>query len=538
MIAHDRVEESRRVGKAATTALDLTDDYAQTKTPDGACSRSRSERHYERRYKMLLSGSPFSVLVIDPHLRIVAANENFLRKARRAEVEIAGKRLAEVLPAGIAEQMAMEKRVRRVFETKEATRGERMVYRAPGVPSRVYYHNMIPIVSGNVVEEVLLLMEDVTEQIRLSEEIRRVERHLASVVESATDLIISADPEGRIVTWNSAAETVTGYGLKDVSGCFFHDVCASDCRSEVRASFEKVELLERMSQPEWRLATVNGGEAPVSWVFSAMRDERGSVVGVVAIGRDLTERRKLEAQILQTRKLAALGVMAGGIAHEIRNPLAVCAAAAQFLLEEDAAKPFLQECAQKIVAGVQRASFIIENLLQFARPDAAPGMQGCNGAPALHRTDLACVVANTVALVANEASLKKVKVLQRIPDTPVEVNGNVNMLEQVLMNLIFNAFKAMPEGGTLEIILGSEGDEAILSICDSGCGISREDIDKVFDPFYTTRSVGEGTGLGLSLCYAIIRQHSGTIKVDSTEGKGTTVALRLPRAAGQGEGQP
>jgi len=142
------------------------------------------------------------------------------------------------------------------------------------------------------------------------------------------------------------------------------------------------------------------------------------------------------------------------------------------------------------------------------------------------------------ALVANEASLKKVKVLQRIPDTPVEVNGNVNMLEQVLMNLIFNAFKAMPEGGTLEIILGSEGDEAILSICDSGCGISREDIDKVFDPFYTTRSVGEGTGLGLSLCYAIIRQHSGTIKVDSAEGKGTTVALRLPRAAGQGEGQP
>ena len=478
MIAYDRAEESQRVTRGRAAASDLTDPPAQTKTPDSAGARSRSERHYERRYKMLLSGSPFSVLVIDPHLRIVAANENFLRKARRAEVEIAGKRLAEVLPAGIAEQMAMEKRVRRVFETKEATRGERMVYRAPGVPSRVYYHNMIPIVSGNIVEEVLLLMEDVTEQIRLSEEIRRVERHLASVVESATDLIISADPEGRIVTWNSAAETVTGYGLKDVSGCFFHDVCASDCRSEVRASFEKVELLERMSQPEWRLATVNGGEAPVSWVFSAMRDERGTVVGVVAIGRDLTERRKLEAQILQTQKLAALGVMAGGIAHEIRNPLAVCAAAAQFLLEEDAAKPFLQECAQKIVAGVQRASFIIENLLQFARPDAAPGM---------HRTDLACVVANTVALVANEASLKKVKVLQRIPDTPVEVNGNVNMLEQVLMNLILNAFKAMPEGGTLEISLGSEGDEAILSIRDSRCEILREDLDKIFDPFYTTR---------------------------------------------------
>ena len=530
MTQHNRAKEARRV----------SDDHPRTQGfREGADANTPDrERYYETRYKMLLSGSPFSVLAIDPHLRIVAANENFLKKARRTEAETAGKRLAEVLPAGIAEQMAMEKRVRRVFETKEATRGlsshdklcgERMVYRAPGVPSRVYYHNMIPIASGDVVEEVLLLMEDVTEQTRLSEEIRRVERHLASVVESATDLIISADPKGRIVTWNSAAEKVTGYSLKDVSGSFFHDVCATDCRPEVRASFAKVELLERMNQPEWRLATINGGEAPVSWVFSAMRDERGTVVGVVAIGRDLTERRKLEVQILQTQKLVALGVMAGGIAHEIRNPLAVCAAAAQFLLERGAADPFLNECAQKIVTGVQRASFIIENLLQFARPDAPPGM---------HRTDLARVVANTVTLVANEASLKKVKVLQRIPDTPVEVNGNVNMLEQVLMNLIFNAFKAMPEGGTLEIILGSEGDEAILSISDSGCGISRDDIDKVFDPFYTTRSVGEGTGLGLSLCYAIIRQHSGTIKVDSAKGKGTTIALRLPRVAGGGDRQP
>jgi PAS domain S-box-containing protein len=478
---------------------------------------------------MLLSGSPFSVLVIDPHLRIVAANENFLKKARRSEGETVGKRLAEVLPAGIAEEMAMEKRVRRVFETKEATRGERMVYRAPGVPSRVYYHNMIPIVSDNLVEEVLLLMEDITEQTRLSEEVRQVERHLASVVESASDLIISSDPQGRIVTWNSAAERVTGYGSGDVRGWFFHEVCVAECRPKVRASFEMVGLLERLSQPEWSLATMNGREVPVSWVFSAMRDERGAVVGIVAIGRDLTERRELEAQILQAQKLAALGVMAGGIAHEIRNPLAVCASAAQFLLEEEVTDAFVQECAQKIVAGVQRASFIIENLLRFARPAAPEGMQS---------TNLACVVANTVALIANEARLKKVNVLQRIPETPVEVNGNVNMLEQVLMNLILNSFAAMPDGGALEIMLGTEGAEAILAVSDSGCGISKKDLDKIFDPFYTTRSVGEGTGLGLSLCYAIIRQHSGVIKVDSTEGKGTTVTLRLPRVEKQGERTP
>jgi PAS domain S-box-containing protein len=513
MTPHSKTEEGQRV---------FPEDSASTKTPD-------REQFYERRYNMLLSAIPFSVLAIDPHLRVVGVNENFLKKARRTEDDTVGKRLAAVLPAAIVEDMAMEKRVRYVFETKEATRGERMAYRAPGMASRVYYHRIIPIISDDIVEEVLLFMEDVTEQTRLGEEIRQVERHLASVVESASDLIISTDPEGRIVTWNAAVERATGYGSSDVSGRFFYDVCAAECRPKVRTSFDEVELLERMSPPEWSLATAGGPEVPVSWVFSAMRDERGTVVGIVAIGRNLTERRKLETQILQSRKLAALGVMAGGIAHEIRNPLAVCASAAQFLLEEKATEAFVQECAQKIVAGVQRASFIIENLLQFARPGAPEGMHG---------TNLAYVVANTVALVANEARLKKVSVLQHIPETSVEVNGNVNMLEQVLMNLIFNAFKAMPDGGTLEIVLGAEENEAVLSISDSGCGIRKEDLDKIFDPFYTTRSVGEGTGLGLSLCYAIIRQHSGVIKVDSTEGKGTTVTLRLPRAQGQGERNP
>lgn len=513
MSPRDKAGENRRVP---------AEDGVQPRTAD-------REGLYERRYKMLLSGSPFSVLAIDPHLRVVAVNENFLRKARRAEAETVGKRLAEVLPASIAVDMAMENRVRRVFETRVATRGERMAYRAPGVPLGMYYHSIIPIISDNIVVEALLFIEDVTEQSRLSEEIRRVERHLASVVESANDLIISTDPQGRIVTWNSAAERVTGYGLKEVGTRFFYDVCAAECRPMVRASFEKVELLEHMSQLEWNLATVSDRVVPVSWVFSAMRDERGAVVGMVAIGRDLTERRKLEAQILQTQKLAALGVMAGGIAHEIRNPLGVCAAASQFLLEENVTQAFLRECAEKILSGVQRASFIIENLLQFARPDAPESM---------HRTDLANVVVNTVALITNEAKLKKVQVLQFISEVPVEVNGNVNLLEQVLMNLIFNAFKAMPEGGMLEINLGPEGDEAVLSVRDSGCGICREDLDKIFDPFYTTQSVGDGTGLGLSLCYAIIRQHSGVIKVDSAEGKGTTVALRLPRTKVREERTP
>lgn len=237
------------------------------------------------------------------------------------------------------------------------------------------------------------------------------------------------------------------------------------------------------------------------------------------MGRDLTERRKFEAQLLQSQKLAALGVMAGGIAHEIRNPLAVCGSAAQFIMNNDITPEFRRECAQKIYAGIQRASMIIENLLRFARPSVKPDIKEIN---------LNALLEETLSLVTNQARIQKIELRVQFPPEPILINGMEALLQQAFMNLLLNAIKAMPDGGVLSLTLERTDSEAWISISDTGQGIAPRDLPNIFDPFYTTAPVGQGTGLGLSICYSIIQQHCGTISVDSATAQGSTFVVRLP----------
>ena len=270
---------------------------------------------------------------------------------------------------------------------------------------------------------------------------------------------------------------------------------------------------------ELDLKTRNGGRIPVAWIFSPMKDHLSQTAGVVAVGRDLTERRKFQAQLLQSQKLAALGVMAGGIAHEIRNPLAVCSSAAQFIMEDDTSPQFRQECAQKIHTGIQRASMIIENLLRFARPSVKTDLK---------EIDLSFLLEETISLITNQALIQKIELRSHLPAHPILINGMEGLLQQAFMNLLLNAIKAMPDGGVLDITLGRTNGEALISISDTGHGIAVEDLDNIFDPFYTTAPAGQGSGLGLSICYSIIKQHFGTITVDSKEDKGSTFFVKLP----------
>lgn len=484
--------------------------------------RHASDDRYEKLYTMLLETIPSSVLLIDQHLRIVSANRNFLEKAKRPDHSTVGQHISEVFPPVILNEMKLEERIRKVFQANKPVTGQRMTYRAPGVPLRIYYYSIVPVTWGEKTENIILLMDDVTEQTRLSEDVRRAERHLASVVESASDFVISTDPKGRVITWNWAIEKATGYTLEEVKNQFFFEYFAPQHQAEVKNAFMHLESLEHMLQAEWNQKSKHGQDLQVSWVCSTMKNQTAQIEGVVAVGRDLTEHRKLEAQIAQSQKLAALGVMAGGIAHEIRNPLAVASSAAQFLMEDDdeITPEFMKECAQKIYDGIQRSSVIVENLLRFAR-SPAPDKE-------MVSVDLVVVAKDTLELVRNEAKLRKVRIIERIPAVPLIINGSENMLQQLFMNLLFNAFNAMPAGGKVDVIVNRERDFAFVKIGDTGCGIPQNQLDKIFDPFYTTSPVGKGIGLGLSLCYSIVKQHFGAIEVESCEGVGTTFVVRLP----------
>ncbi len=481
---------------------------------------------YEQLYIMLLDAIPSSVLLIDQNMRIVSANRNFLEKGLRTLSNTIGYKLEDVFPTIILDQMDITKRIRQVIEKNQPSKGERMTYRAPGVPIRIYYYSILPFTWHGRVEGAVLLMDDVTEQVRLSEEVQRVERHLASIVESASDLILSMDKKGMILTWNAAAERLSGYSAAAVRDRSFTEFCIDEDRQDIRNILSRIDSSSYAQTKECPLRTSKGASIPVSWAFSPMKDSNNQTAGVVAVGRDLTEKRKFETELHQSQKYAALGVMAGGIAHEIRNPLAICSSSAQFLLEEESIPEFRRECADKIHKGIQRTSLIIENLLKYSHPSTTTRKTLVN---------LASLIRETQTLVAYHANILKIEITATFPQEPVMVTGVATLLQQVFMNLFLNAINAMPSGGRMGITVERVNSEVRIQVTDTGCGISPREIGKVFDPFYTTSIVGQGTGLGLSLCYSSVKQHQGTITVESAEGRGSVFTLLLPARFGGSE---
>ena len=250
-----------------------------------------------------------------------------------------------------------------------------------------------------------------------------------------------------------------------------------------------------------------------------MRDDTQTIIGIVGVGQDLTERRELEAQLFHSAKLASLGIMAGGIAHEIRNPLGISSVAAQILLEDPDNESLRKECAEKIYSGIKRASLIIEELLKFARPTEGR----------FESTNVNEAIMETLSLIEKQIVLMRIEIKKNLHHPIPLMKAEKNLLKQAFLNIILNAANAMPDGGTLTITTSSDQKNTIqITFHDTGCGISPENTDKIFDPFFTTMPVGKGTGLGLSITYSIIKQHEGAIHVESAAGKGTTFMIQLP----------
>ncbi|WP_236848873.1 PAS domain-containing protein [Candidatus Thiodictyon syntrophicum] len=487
----------------------------------GLADGGNAREPYENLFRTLFDAIPSSILLVDSRLRIAMANRNFLQKGNRTPRDTIGHRFEDVFPPTIVERTRILDCVRRVFERNEQSPSQRMTFRAPGVPMRTYYFRALPFNWNDQVQYALFLMEDITEQVRLSQDIQRVERHLASVVESASDILLSTDNRGRILSWNKAAERLTGYQACEAIGRRLPEFFAPADRPEIEQALGGGPAMAASRTAEWALTTLSEERIAVSWTLAPMLNADGETTGMVAAGRDLTERHRLEAQLLQSQKLAALGVMAGGIAHEIRNPLAVCSSAAQFLLDEDLAPDLRRECVQKTIAGVHKASEIIENLLRFARPA---------GGDKMTRVDPLALLTQALSVVNHQAHLNQLDVETQFCEQPLWVRGVPSLLEQAFINILLNAIASMPNGGLLTLTLDRDGDEVLVHVIDTGVGIDAADIGKIFDPFYTRSPVGKGTGLGLSICYSIIQQHHGRIEVESAPGIGTCFVVHLPLA--------
>jgi signal transduction histidine kinase len=253
--------------------------------------------------------------------------------------------------------------------------------------------------------------------------------------------------------------------------------------------------------------------------FTALLGER--LASSIEVARLFTEREHLQAQLVQSAKMASLGVMASGIAHELRNPMAIASAAAQLLRDRPDDAALRAEALEKIYRSTMRASGIIESLLKFARP--------VDGPPA--PVDINDLLRETCALMNEQMTAHHVTVkTQLIAGLPaVEADGR--LLQQVFTNLMLNAQQAMPDGGTLSVTTATdERGRIVIRFADTGIGINPDHLPKVFDPFFTTRPTGQGIGLGLAISYQIIERHHGTIELASSRGKGTTATIRLAAA--------
>lgn len=340
------------------------------------------------------------------------------------------------------------------------------------------------------------------------------------IVESIRSGVVTTDLLGRIYTFNAAAEEITGYKAMDVRGkgasIFFGEL-----KDRIAQSMSAAQAGEPSPRFEAYCLTSDGLRLRLGYSIFPLFSETGETTGLVITFQDLTEVRSLEEAARRQDRLAAVGRVAAGIAHEIRNPLASMRGSIQVLrsdLDGDSSQAQLMEI---ILRESDRLNQIIADFLTYARPRNTQ----------LALVDLREPLKETFTLLRHSPEIRDGHTLEEdFPDEPVMVSADASQLKQVFWNLSRNALQAMPEGGRLRAELQrAAGGRIRITFKDTGLGMTPEQVEHLFEPF--SSSTTGGTGLGLSIVYQIIRDHGGTINVRSREGQGTTITVELPGAS-------
>lgn len=353
--------------------------------------------------------------------------------------------------------------------------------------------------------------------------LRESERWLATTLTSIGDAVIAADELGRVRLINPAAELLTGWPQGEALGRDLGEVFQlADEATGQRVEADAGVCARR--QADVLLLSRDGRSTPVETNASVITDEKGGFCGSVLIFKDISERRRLATQMLRSEKLAAVGQLAAGMAHELNNPLTPALLYTERLLRQGGLDAEARAHLEVVVREVGRAQNIIKDLLAFARR-----YQGTRG-----ETDINELLRRALASAEGEAPSAKVS-SRFEPGQGVRILADEYRLTQVFLNIIRNARQAIAGGGragtvTIRSERVSEGgaERVRVTISDDGHGIARDDLPKIFDPFFTTRQVGAGAGLGLSLSNGIVEEHGGAISVESEPGAGSTFVVELP----------
>ena len=369
--------------------------------------------------------------------------------------------------------------------------------------------------------------KDIAERKHAEDRLRASESRYKTLVDAVTDCIYTAEivngRPGRITNISNCT-SATGYMPEEylANPELLYEMVHEEDRYDADKQVQNLIATGSCNPIEHRVIHKDGSVKWVKKTLVPQYNETGVLVAYDGLISDITRQKETESRLIQSQTISSLGVLSAGVAHEIKNPLAIILQGIEFL-EISLLKEGVNDVLAMMKDAVFRASRITKDLLTFSRENT----------PALEEIDLAQVINETLSLVDHIFSLKQVRIVRNFsPDLP-KVKVDSNQMKQVFINLLTNAAEAMSEGGTITIAADSSKNIhnkkiVRIVIIDTGCGISKGDKQRAFDPFYTTKKKSGGTGLGLSVVKGIIEKHKGDIRIESELGKGTSVIIDLP----------
>ncbi len=358
----------------------------------------------------------------------------------------------------------------------------------------------------------------------LEEEVTSKAHYISILTENSADAIVGLDVGGMIVSWNKGAALLFGMQHNEVTGQPFSVLMPMEKKliGDDEVILKRIRDEGVVKNYELDCETKSGQRIIVSLTGTVLQDEQGTFIGTALIMRDVTQIKQYELELRQTEKLSFIGQISTGIAHEIGTPLNIILGNAEYLMMDMKSGERDYDELKMIIGETNRIAKLIQQLLDFARPKRMRAKQVL----------LNSEVESVLRLLKNQLDKSAISLSLELEKDLPYVFGDAAQLQEVFVNLIVNAIHSMDKGGKLTISTTSKGapDEGTVevTISDTGCGIPDDNLEKIFNPFFTTKEVGKGTGLGLAITQRIVQDHKGTISVDSSVGNGTVFKLSFP----------
>jgi PAS domain S-box-containing protein len=485
-------------------------------------------RRSEERYRTVLDEMEEAYYELDLAGNLTFFNDALMRKSGRTRQELTGMGYQSYIPAKDVQRVY--KAFNQVYQTGKPLKG---------IPLQVIRKDGIPIFSEDTVLPLrnkageLIgfrgLSHDMTERLQMMEALRRSEERYRTMLDEMEEAYYEVDLDGNFTFFSDALCRQLGYSREEITGMSYKVYIP---RENAKKVFEVYNTVFRTGEPHKLFMSSqikkDGTIVITEDSIFPMRDDEAKIIGFRGISRDITdrkqreeERKQLEQKAQFASRLASVGELASGVAHEINNPLTAVIGYAHLLLERKDIPADIKRDIEVINEGAQRVAGIIKKLLVFARQTK----------PERTYVDINEIINTTLELRAYSLQSNNIKViLQLDPDLPMTV-ADPGQLQQVFLNLIMNAeteVKLVHGGGKLAIKTEQVADNIRISFKDNGLGIARENLERIFNPFFTTRKVGQGTGLGLSVCHGIVTEHKGKIWAESQVGRGATFIVELP----------